>query len=114
MQKSSRFLGKLQASLSWTLIYYTQYPLGEYYAYFSIESIFCGYQKASAILIISCLTLLIACNSQQISDKSALGNNLAAQTNPDKIKRNSIDDRAQSNNHLDSNAVIKITDTFDP
>ncbi|MBU5616777.1 hypothetical protein KPY62_06655 [Psychrobacter sp. TAE2020] len=65
-------------------------------------------------LIISCLTLLSACNGQEISGASTLGNNNAAQTNPDKIKRNSMDDQTQSNNHLDSNVLIESTDAVDP
>ena len=49
------------------------------------------------IVAVSCLTLLNACSNQEISDESTLGSNNAAQTNPDKIERNSMDDVANVN-----------------
>lgn len=44
------------------------------------------------ILAIICLTVLSACNAQEVTDESTLGSNNAAQTNPDKISRNSMED----------------------
>ncbi len=49
------------------------------------------------IVAVSGLTLLSACSNQEISDESTLGSNNAAQTNPDKIERNSMDDVANVN-----------------
>ena len=48
------------------------------------------------ILAISCLTILSACDSKEVTDESTLGNNNAAQTNPDKIERNSMDNVANA------------------
>ena len=49
------------------------------------------------MLAISCTLLLAACNNaQEVTDESTLGNNNAAQTNDDKIERNSMDDVAEA------------------
>lgn len=49
------------------------------------------------ILVIGCTLLLGACNNaQEITDESTLGSNNAAQTNEDKMERNSIDDVAEA------------------
>lgn len=44
------------------------------------------------MLAISCLTFLSACSSKEVTDESTIGSNNAAQTNPNKIERNSMDD----------------------
>ncbi len=66
------------------------------------------------IVAISCLTLLSACSGQEISDESTLGSNNAAQTNPDKIERNSMDDvantSAESKDSSNENADTISTD----
>ena len=59
-------------------------------------------------LTIGCLTLVSACNkAEDISDESTLGNNNAAQTNPDKIERNSMDDVAEAKAEDDQIAIVE-------
>ena len=65
-------------------------------------------------LAISSLMLLNACGGQEISDESTLGSNNAAQTNPDKIERNSMDDQTQIKKNLDDNTAIESTREVDP
>ena len=65
------------------------------------------------MLAISCSTLLSGCNNQEISDESTLGSNNAAQTNPAKIERNSMDDVANvsKNSENSENQNVETTNT---
>lgn len=61
-----------------------------------------------ATLAIGCLVLLSACNNaKEVTDESTLGSNNAAQTNPDKIERNSMDNVAEARAEDDQIAIAE-------